>query len=146
MSQVDLAKLLGWGEATISRYESKAIQDQSHDSVLKMMDADPARILTYLSKSKDKFSQRKCSEITERVTEQLGLDSTREKLTRKILKNDYAKYMTPSDDNGYILLNIDKLEAIISYFAINVNYLYKVKLMKLLWYADALSVKCMERL
>ena len=27
LSQVDLAKLLGWGEATISRYESKAIQD-----------------------------------------------------------------------------------------------------------------------
>ena len=29
LSQVDLAKLLGWGEATISRYESKAIQDEA---------------------------------------------------------------------------------------------------------------------
>ena len=27
LSQVDLARLMGWGEATISRYESKAIQD-----------------------------------------------------------------------------------------------------------------------
>lgn len=30
LSQVDLAKLLGWGEATISRYESKAIQDEAY--------------------------------------------------------------------------------------------------------------------
>ena len=30
LSQADLAKLLGWGEATISRYESKAIQDEAY--------------------------------------------------------------------------------------------------------------------
>ena len=29
LSQVDLAKLLGWGEETISRYENKAIQDDA---------------------------------------------------------------------------------------------------------------------
>lgn len=34
LSQVDLAKLLGWGEATISRYESKAIQDEAYDTML----------------------------------------------------------------------------------------------------------------
>ena len=33
LSQVDLAKLLGWGEATISRYESKAIQDDAYDNI-----------------------------------------------------------------------------------------------------------------
>ena len=34
LSQVDLARLLGWGEATISRYESKAIQDEAYDTML----------------------------------------------------------------------------------------------------------------
>ena len=34
LSQVDLARLLGWGEATISRYESKAIQDEAYDNIL----------------------------------------------------------------------------------------------------------------
>ena len=33
LSQVDLAKLLGWGEATISRYESKAIQDEAYRKI-----------------------------------------------------------------------------------------------------------------
>lgn len=34
LSQVDLARLLGWGDATISRYESKAIQDEAYDTLL----------------------------------------------------------------------------------------------------------------
>lgn len=37
LSQVDLARLLGWGEATISRYESKAIQDEAYDNMLRII-------------------------------------------------------------------------------------------------------------
>lgn len=37
------------------------------------------------------------------------------------------------------MLNIDKIEAIISYIAEKVNHLFKVKLMKMLWYTDVLS-------
>ncbi len=48
---------------------------------------------------------------------------------------------TPSDSNGYVTLCIDKLEAVISYIAERTNYLFKVKLMKMLWYVDALACK-----
>ena len=41
LSQVDLAKLLGWGEATISRYESKAIQDEAYDTMLRLVKDNP---------------------------------------------------------------------------------------------------------
>ena len=47
----------------------------------------------------------------------------------------------PSDLNGNKLLDIDKTEAMISYFAMNIDDLYKVKLMKMLWYADAMSFR-----
>ncbi len=43
--------------------------------------------------------------------------------------------------NGYKTLDIDKLANVIGYFAQFVNNLYKVKLMKLLWYADTLFYK-----
>ena len=43
--------------------------------------------------------------------------------------------------NGYKILSIDVLECVISYFAKRVRNLYKVKLMKMLWYADALCYK-----
>ena len=37
------------------------------------------------------------------------------------------------------MLNIDKIEAMISYIAEEINNLFKVKLMKMLWYSDVLS-------
>ena len=43
LSQVDLAKLLGWGEATISRYESKSIQDEAYDTMLRMVKDNPLK-------------------------------------------------------------------------------------------------------
>ena len=53
----------------------------------------------------------------------------------------YVIYQEESDLNGYKLLDIEKLSNVIGYFACFVNNLYKVKLMKLLWYADALYYK-----
>lgn len=35
LSQVEFAKHMGWGEATISRYESKTIQDEAYDNMMR---------------------------------------------------------------------------------------------------------------
>lgn len=48
MFQVDLAKLMGWGEATISRYESKAIQDKAYDTMLRLIKDNPLQALEFL--------------------------------------------------------------------------------------------------
>lgn len=140
LSQVNLAKLLGWGEATISRYESKAIQDKSHDEMLRMIKDDALAALQLLDKNKSKFTESEYNTIKQKIRKRLDTHG-REYLTRRILSSEYVDYMTPSDINGNTSLNIDKIEDIVSYFAGRVNHLYKVKLMKLLWYADALSVK-----
>lgn len=50
LSQVDLAKLLGWGEATISRYESKAIQDDAYDNMLRIINENPLAALEFYKK------------------------------------------------------------------------------------------------
>lgn len=104
LSQVDLARLLGWGEATISRYESKAIQDEAYDTMQRLIKDNPLQAL-------------------------------------ELFEGEYASFEEPSDSNGFVLLDIDKLEAAISYIAEKVSNLFKVKLMKMLWYADALSYK-----
>ena len=59
LSQVDLAKLLGWGEATVSRYESKAIQDGAYDTMLRQVKDNPLQALELLKKNADKFSDLK---------------------------------------------------------------------------------------
>ncbi len=140
LSQVDLAKLLGWGEATISRYESKAIQDEAYDTMLRLIRDDPLKALDFLEKNAAKFSVSKKKAIKTRILDKLN-SYGKEYLSRQALMGVYARYEEPSDFNGFTILNIDKLEAAISYIAENVLNLFKVKLMKLLWYSDALSYK-----
>ena len=138
LSQVDLAKLMGWGEATISRYESKAIQDEAYDIMLRLIKDNPLQALEFLKKNADKFSMMKRLEIRAKMVEKLD-SYGKEFLTRQTFEGEYANFEEPSDSNGFTMLNIDKIEAMISYIAAKVSNLFKVKLMKMLWYSDALS-------
>ncbi|MGN0379281.1 MAG: type II TA system antitoxin MqsA family protein [Butyrivibrio sp.] len=138
LSQVDLARLLGWGEATISRYESKAIQDEAYDTMLRMIKDNPLQALEFLKKNADKFTDCKCAEIRSKIVEKLD-SYGKEFLTRQSFESEYANFDKPSDFNGFTLLNIDKIEASISYIAKKVTNLFKVKLMKMLWYSDVLA-------
>ena len=140
LSQVDLARLLGWGEVTISRYESKAIQDEAYDTMLLIIKDNPLQALEFLKKNEDKFSDYKRIEIRTKIVEKLD-SYGKEYLTRQAFEGEYANFEEPSDSNGFVSLNIDKLEAAISYIAEKVSNLFKVKLMKMLWYVDALSYK-----
>lgn len=138
LSQVDLAKLLGWGEATISRYESKAIQDEAYDTMLRLIKDNPLQALEFLKKNGDKFSMMKRLEIRAKIVEKLD-SYGKEFLTRQTFEGEYANFEEPSDSNGFTMLNIDKIEAMISYIAEQVSNLFKVKLMKMLWYSDVLA-------
>lgn len=140
LSQSDLSNLLGWGDVTISRYESKAIQDEAYDNILRIVRDNPMEAYEFLKKNKYKFSALKYLGIRERIIQNLDVYG-KEFLKRQVLESEYVNYIEPSDFNGKKILDIDKLECIISYFAKRVNNLYKVKLMKMLWYADSLSYK-----
>ncbi|MCM1181282.1 MAG: DUF4065 domain-containing protein [Clostridium sp.] len=140
LSQVDLARLLGWGEATVSRYESKAIQDEAYDTMLRLVKDNPLTALEFLKKNSNKFSTAKRISIREHIVEKLD-SYGKEFLTRQTFESEYASFDEPSDFNGYTMLDIDKIEAAVSYLAEYMSNLYKVKLMKSLWYMDALSYK-----
>lgn len=136
LTQVELAKMLGWGEATISRYESKAIQDEAYDNMLRIIRDNPLKAIEFLNKNKDKFINARWIEIHNRVSSRMDSHG-KEFLSRQALKGEYVKYEVPVEANGYKVLDIDKIEVIISYYAKRIRNLYKIKLMKLLWYADA---------
>lgn len=140
LSQVDLARLLGWGEATISRYESKAIQDEAYDTMLRMIKDNPLVALELLKKNEDKFSETKRKYVRSKIVDKLD-SYGKEYLTRQALEAEYANFDKINEFNGYIVLDIDKIEAMVSYIAEGISNLFKVKLMKMLWYADALSFK-----
>ena len=62
---------------------------------------------------------------------------------RKAIEANYAKFQGNQMYHGNTELSLDKAVDVIRYFAASsqVTNLYKVKLMKLMWYADALAYK-----
>lgn len=140
LTQIEAARLLGWGEATIARYESKAIQDEAYDTMLRIIQEDPLRAIALLDKNSDKFPEPKKMQIRTKMVEKLE-SYGKEYLSRQVLASEYIKFSVPSDLNGYKLSDIDKVESIISYYAERITDLYKIQLMNLLWYADALCFK-----
>ena len=141
ISQADLASLLGWGGKTITRYESHQVQDRAHDFILRKIDGDPEWFLELLCEGKEKISEpayKKYYNLIAKIYEDRQDD-----YLRKSILAQYIRYEDDMDCCGGTKLNLDKVVAIIRYFANSsaVLNLYKVKLMKLLWYADNLSFK-----
>ena len=141
VSQNDLCLLLGWGGKTITRYESHQVQDKAHDTILKKIDQDPEWFLTLLNGAKINLSSDAYNKYLEIATSLYEKD--RDVYLRKAIEASYAKFQGNQMFHGNIDLSLNKVVDVIRYFASSnkVTSLYKVKLMKLMWYADALSYK-----
>ena len=141
ISQKDLCMLLGWGGKTITRYESHQVQDRAHDAILKKIDRDSEWYLSLLKGAKNSLSTESYKKYLDIATNLYEKDQ--DVYLRKSIEARYAKFYEDSMLSGNIELSLDKVVDVIRYFASSkkVTDLYKVKLMKLMWYADALSYK-----
>lgn len=141
ISQRDFSVLLGWGQKTITRYETYQIQDNAHDSILKKIDLDPEWFLDLLEDVKEKMSvetYKKYFNVASSLYEE-----NQDLYLRKAIEAKYARFRNIPLMNGNSELSLGKVVEVIRYLAASreVTNLYKVKLMKLMWYADALSYK-----
>lgn len=141
ISQSDLCALLGWGGKTITRYESHQVQDKAHDTILKKIAQDPEWFIALLQNAKDAFSEEAYRRY---LAAAMALyEAQQDMYLRRAIQASYVRYQDMTELNGNAILSLDKVVDVIRYFAASkkVTGLYKVKLMKLLWYADALSFK-----
>lgn len=79
-----------------------------------LLTSDEIVALEFLKKNSDKFNAIKRNEIRSKIVEKLD-SYGKEFLTRQAFEGEYANFEEPCDSNGYTTLNIDKLEAAISY-------------------------------
>jgi uncharacterized phage-associated protein len=70
-------------------------------------------------------------------------EADQDQYLRKAIQASYARFRSNMLFHGNTELSLDKVVDVIRYFASStkITSLYKVKLMKLMWYADALSYK-----
>ena len=139
-TQAELATILDWGEVTITRYETKQIQDDAHDDILRMIADDPKKVYDYLLHHFFNFEESRFDELKKLLLDIISTEGRRNS-KRKVLEETYIMQNEPSLNNGNKTLDIDKTVDMVSYFALYIPGLTQVKLMKLLWYADMLSFK-----
>ena len=141
ISQSDLATLLGWGEKTITRYESHQVQDIAHNTILVKLDSDPEWFMEFLKAAKDRISWESYTKY--RATATALFEKAQDEYLRKSILAQYARYENEAQSIGGTPLNLDKVVDAVNYFANStaVRGLYLVKLIKLLWYSDALCYK-----
>lgn len=141
ISQSDLCILLGWGGKTITRYEGHQVQDKAHDTILKKIDGDSEWFLTLLNDAKENLTEESYQKYLETATALYEKDH--DAYLRKAIEASYARFQGNQLFHGNTELSLNKVVDVIRYFAASkqITNLYKVKLMKLMWYADALSYK-----
>ena len=131
LSQRDFSIILGFGEVTITRYESKTVQEKSHDEIIRQS-RNPKVFLEYLRNNKDKYIElngiNKYNDLCNFVIE-LSKDIN-------VLINLYSDI-----DRGNSRFVVSKFKTIISKIKDKRNSLTKTTLAKLLWYIDCLSYK-----
>lgn len=141
ITQSDLCTLLGWGGKTITRYESHQVQDRAHDTILKKIYRDPEWFLSLLKDAKNNLSEEAYQKYLQAAT--AFYEEDQDQYLRKAIQARYARFHGNKLFHGNTELSLDKVVDVIRYFASSnmITSLYKVKLMKLMWYADALSYK-----
>ncbi len=137
LSQRSLSKLLGWGEVTIHRYESGAIQDNAHETVLRLI-AEPQNMRQVLDKNRTALSAYAAQLLDEKL--EAMLENIHSGCFESLLATLCSSGLR-SELNGFREFDVEKLEEAVLYFVSRVEHAYKTKINKLLWYADFLCYK-----
>lgn len=129
LTQGELAKLLGLGGASISRYETGKLQDEAHDTLLRLA-MDPVKLRELIDSSVDVFSEEKKRRVLNVIKEKEEPIVT--SLERFITLN--FKNYNPDEHSGFKKFDIDRFLNAVLYFC--KGGVTKTKLNKLLFYAD----------
>ena len=128
LTQAELSNLLGFGAATISRYERGCLQDEAHDKALKMA-MDPAALRKLVVNSQGVFSEGKKAEVLKAID---GIDSKANILEQCVTDN--FKNYAPNIESGFRKFDKNRFTELVLYFCR--EGVLKTKLNKLLFYTD----------
>jgi putative zinc finger/helix-turn-helix YgiT family protein len=132
LSQRALSRLLGWGEITVHHYEAGALQDEAHNSVLKFIRA-PHNMLVLFRENRDRLSPKE----TEKLEEVLGrlLQEEDRDQYQHVWEKQFCEFPVGSN-SGNRKFDFDRFKNVVLFLLKDNGWLWKTKLLKLLFYAD----------
>ncbi|MBR6688598.1 MAG: DUF4065 domain-containing protein [Clostridia bacterium] len=141
ISQRELTAILGFGKMTINRYERGGVPTKSQSDYIKLLIENESKFIEKVKEaySKNNITKKTYEKIMSKENYEECNTNNLQNLIRKCITNNLSR--TPDIYNGYKLLDLDKLENIISYIASQVKNLTVTSINKYLWYIDMLSFK-----
>lgn len=140
LNQKEFSNIFGWGDITVQRYESKLIQEETYNEMLKRAKEDPLFLYEELKKHKDKFDENRYVEIENLLRDEINKKQL-SFFKKESLRALYLDHEIPSKFNGNKILDLEKVEQMLRFFSQFGINLFKVKLMKLFWYGDTYHYK-----
>lgn len=134
LTQQELARVLGWGLATLSRYENGAIQDEAHDRALRMV-MRPQTLLAELTERPAALTPARLELVLERLRSRPHRQAAYESYIR-----EYVGHHRPDIRSGYRAFAPARFKAMVLHFCKSPG-VPRTKLNKLLWYADFLAFR-----
>lgn len=136
ISQRELTAILDFGKMTINRYENGSLPSKSQSDYLRLISNDEKE---FFNKAKEAFiahriSQKTFSKIENIINEQYDYDNNYE--LKKYIESELKT--SPNIFNGFKVLDLEKLQNLISYIASKTK-LYLTSLNKYLWFIDMIS-------
>lgn len=128
LTQRELSALLGWGGATLSRYENGALQDEAHEKIMRLA-MEPHNLIKLMRETPEALEDNKRNRL---IADLSAVDADACSLER-ILEEPPATY-TPNMFTGYKKLDLSKMFNVIIFFCVDGQL--ETKLNKLLFYAD----------
>jgi putative zinc finger/helix-turn-helix YgiT family protein len=133
LTQNEMNRLLGWGGATLSRYENGALQDETHEKALRLA-MDPHNLLKLIEATRDVLPEEK----KDRLINELRASEEETCSLERVYEERFGKYEA-NELSGYRKLDLAKLFNATLYFC--KGGVLKTKLNKLLFYADCKHFK-----
>ncbi|MBK7189515.1 MAG: DUF4065 domain-containing protein [bacterium] len=129
LTQQELARLLGWGTTTLSRYENGAIQDEAHDRALRMIMRQET-LLAELTERPDALAPARREQVLERLRSRPYRQSAYQRFIREYMGDD-----GPDIRSGNRAFAPERFKAMVLHFCKDPG-VPRTKLNKLLWLAD----------
>lgn len=133
LTQNEMSKLLGWGGATLSRYENGALQDQAHAKLLSLI-KEPHNFLKLLQDNPEAVHQEKRENLINDLTDVEKVSHSIE----RIYEENFGTY-APDELSGFKKFNLEKFYNAILYFCL--EGCLKTVLLKHIFYADFKNFK-----
>lgn len=136
ISQRELTAILDFGKMTINRYEKGSLPSKTQSDYLKLIVKDEKE---FFNKVQDAYYTNRISQKTffkiQSIININRIDNDNSAL-KSYIENELK--LSPNVYNGFKVLDIDKLENLISYIASKVT-LFLTSLNKYLWFIDMIS-------